>query len=115
MSYESNYLTDKVADYFIRNFKKVKKYNDSVVRGRNYFKKSLQNLRINVIGGQANFLLIDFKKKIILNKILKKFKKNKIYVKSNYSGELSNCILVTCGSTKTMKKLFNLIKLEILA
>lgn len=113
LSYESNYLTDKVADYFIRNFNKVKKYNDSIIKGRNYFKKSLQNLGINVIGGKANFLLIDFKKKIILNKILNKFKKKKIYVKSNYSGELSNCILVTCGSTKTMKKLFNLIKLEI--
>ena len=113
LSYESNYLTDKVVGYFIKNFNKIKKYNEKIIKGRNYFKKNLQNLGVNVIGGKANFLLVDFKKKEILNKVLIKFKKYKIYVKSNYPGNLENCILVTCGSIKTMKKLFKIIKPEI--
>ncbi len=114
LSYESNYLTDKVVSYFIKNFNKIKKYNEKVIKGRNYFKNNLQNIGVEVIGGKANFLLICFKKKQIFNNVLKKFKKFKIYVKSNYSGDLENCILVTCGSIKTMKKLFKIIKLEIL-
>ena len=113
LSYESNYLTDKVVDYFIKNFKKIKSYNHSIIKGRNYFKKNLQKLGVKVIGGKANFLLINFKNKETLNKILKKFKKNKIYVKSNYTGELESCILVTCGYVKTMKKILDLIKSEI--
>ena len=113
LSYESNYLTDKVVVYFIKNFQKIKNYNHSIIKGRNYFKKNLQKLGVKVIGGKANFLLINFKNKKTLNEILKKFKKNKIYVKSNYGGELASCILITCGYIKTMKKILNLIKSEI--
>ena len=74
------------------------------------FKKNLEKLGFQVIGGKANFLLINLKTKKILLNILKKFRDKKIYVKSNYTKELENCILITCGSKKTMQKIFNLIK-----
>ena len=110
LAYESNYLTDKVAEYFINNFEKIKSYNNSVIQGRDFFKKNLEKLGFQVIGGKANFLLINLKTKKILLNILKKFRDKKIYVKSNYTKELENCILITCGSKKTMQKIFNLIK-----
>ena len=111
LSYESNYLTDKVAEYFIKNFSKIKKYNKSIIKGRDFLIKSLKKIKVKVIGGKANFLLINFDNKEILDEILNKFKNKKIYVKSNYSGDLENSILITCGTVKTMNKVLKIIKL----
>ena len=61
-------------------------------------------------GGQANFLLINFKNDLLKDKIVKSLNKNKIYTKSNYINELSSCILVTCGFKSTMNKLLKIIK-----
>lgn len=113
LSYESNYLTDKVVEFFIKNFNQVKDYITRVVKGRNYLSKELKKINIQVIGGNGNFLLINFNSKELLDKVLNVFTKEKIYVKANYQGELANCILVTCGPINIMKKLFNKIKLAI--
>lgn len=113
LSYESNLLSDKVVEYFIKNKKEINSYIDKVKKGRDYFKRELRKLKIDVIGGNSNFLLINFKDKNLLKKILKKFSLKKIYVKSNYQGELQSCILVTCGSVKTMKKVLEIIKFEV--
>ena len=113
LSYESNYLTDKVVEFFIKNFAQVKSYITRVVRGRNYLSKELRKINIQVIGGTGNFLLINFNSKELLDKVLNIFMKEKIYVKANYQGELANCILVTCGPLNVMKKLFSKIKLAI--
>ena len=110
LSYESNFLSDTVAEYFIKNFSIIKKYNKQIIQGREYLKLELKKLRIQVIGKKANFLLINFRNKKILKNILNSLKVNKIYVKSNYKGDLSNCILVTCGNINTMKKLLKIIK-----
>ena len=110
LSYESNFLSDTVAEYFIKNFSIIKKYNKQIIQGREYLKLELKKLRIQVIGKKANFLLINFRNKKILKNILNSLKSNKIYVKSNYKGDLSNCILVTCGNINTMKKLLKIIK-----
>lgn len=110
LSYESNFLSDTVAEYFIKNFSIIKKYNQQIIQGREYLKLELKKLRIQVIGKKANFLLINFRNKKILKNILNSLKSNKIYVKSNYKGDLSNCILVTCGNINTMKKLLKIIK-----
>ena len=114
LSYESNFLTDTVVKYFIKNKNKVNNYIKKVKQGRDYFKKELKKLNIEVIGGKANFLLVKFKNNETLNKILTKFFLKKIYVKSNYQGDLKDCMLVTCGNVSTMKKVLKIIKSEIL-
>ncbi len=110
LSYESNYLTDSVVNYFIKNISLVKGYIKKINKGRDYFKKELKKMNFDVIGGESNFLLIDFKNNLIKEKILKNFSTNKIYVKFNYKGDLSSCILVTCGTVDTMKKILKIIR-----
>ena len=113
LAYESNFLADKVVEYFLKNFSLISSYIQEVKNGRDFFIKEIRKLNLKVIGKKSNFLLIDFNSKIILEKILKKFKQKKIYVKSNYKGDLSNCVLVTCGIKKTMKKLLKIIQSEV--
>ncbi len=113
LAYESNFFSDKVVEYFVKNFSIISNYIKEVKKGRNYFKKEIEKLNFKVIGNKSNFLLIDFKSNILLKKIINTFENKKIYVKSNYKGALSNCILVTCGTKKNMKKLINIIRKEI--
>ena len=110
LSYESNFLTDHVIKFFIRNLKYIKNYIAKINISRDFFKSQLKMMNFDVYGGQANFLLIDFKDVSIKKKIVSSLEKNKIYTKSNYSNELSSCILVTCGYKKTMNKLLKIIK-----
>lgn len=113
LSYESNLLSDKVVEYFIKNKKEINNYIEKVKKGRDYLKRELKKIKIEVIGGKSNFLLINFKDKNLLKKILKKFSLKKIYVKSNYQGDLQTCILITCGYVKTMKKVLEIIRSEV--
>ena len=94
----------------MKNLSIISNYISKVKEGRDFLKKEIEKLNFKVIGEKSNFLLIDFKSQFILKKILKRFKQKKIYVKSNYKGDLSNCILVTCGNINTMKKLLKIIK-----
>ncbi len=110
LAYESNFLTDTVAQYFFKNFSIISKYIKEVSKGRDLFKREMKKLNFRVVGGKSNFLLIDFGSQSILKKILKKFQQKKIYVKSNYQDELKNCILVTCGKIMTMRKIISIIK-----
>ena len=107
LSYESNFLSDKVAIYFLKNIKIVYKYIDQVKKGRDYFKKKIIKLGFNVIGGQSNFLLVNFKNEKITEKIYWSLFKKYIYVKGNYKPPLNKCILFTCGPEKIMQKIYN--------
>ena len=113
LTYESNLFSDLVVKYFIQNNSIVTNYIQKVKKGRDFLKNRLIKLKLDVYGKNSNYLLIDFKNKIILEKILKKFSQKKIYVKSNYSGELKNCILLTCGPIYIMNKILKIIKQEI--
>ena len=113
LSYESNFLTDHVVIYFLKNINFVNQYIDKVKRGRDYIKSALKKLNIFVNGGKSNFLLIKFKSKYEYLKVLNALSKNKIYVKGNYNGILENSILFTCGPKKFMKRLFIIIKANI--
>ena len=62
--------------------------------------KGFDNDALKILKNKKNLRIID----------ISKFRDKKIYVKSNYTKELENCILITCGSKKTMQKIFNLIK-----
>jgi len=107
LSYESNFLSDKVAIYFMQNAKIVYQYISQVKKGRNYFKSKIKQLGFNVIGGQSNFLLIDFKKNELVKKIFKGLLKKHIYVKGNYKSPINTCLLFTCGTKKIMQKVYN--------
>ena len=113
LTYESNLFSDLVVKYFIQNQSLVKKYIKRVKQGRDFLKNKLTKLNIEVHGKNSNYLLINFKDNLILKRILKKFSQKKIYVKSNYSGDLKNCILLTCGPAYIMGKIFEIIKKEV--
>jgi histidinol-phosphate aminotransferase len=112
LSYESNLLTDTVAIYFLENRNLFKNYIKKVIEGRRYLKKELSKLKINFIGGKSNFLLLRFINKDVAKKIYYFLLAKKIYVKGNYAGELSNCLLLTCGPINIMKKVINVIKID---
>ena len=111
LSYESNFLTDTVVSYFLKNYKIIKNNINKIKKGREFVRSECLKLNYDVIGKYSNFLLINFKNPKIKNIIVQNLEKNKIYTKSNYSGILENCILVTCGSKKIMKKFIKLIKI----
>lgn len=113
LSYESNFFSDLIVKYFIQNQTVITNYIKKVKKGRDFLRKKLVQIDIDVYGKNSNFLLINFKNESYLKRILKTFSQKKIYVKSNYSGELKNCILLTCGPTYIMKKIFDIIKKEI--
>ena len=104
------FLSDTVIIYFLRNLKIIKNYIKEVIKGRNYFKNEMKKLNYDVIGGKSNFLLVNFRDKDLKQKFFLKLLSKKIYVKANYSGFLSTCILVTCGSKKIMKKVVSVIQ-----
>ena len=113
LSYESNFLTDTVAIYFLKNKKKVKNYIKKVINGREFVKKELSLKGIKVYGKSSNCLLIKFNNRIQYTRITKALNNEKIYVKSNYQGLLKNCILITCGPITHMKKLVKIINKNI--
>lgn len=113
LSYESNFLTDTVAIYFLKNIRKVKNYIKKVISGREFVKKKLSAKGIKVYGKSSNCLLIKFNNQIQYLRITKALYNKKIYVKSNYQGLLKNCILITCGPIIYMKKLLEVINKNI--
>ena len=110
LSYESNFLTDKVVTYFLQNIKIVENYIKKVKQGREFIKSELRKINLKVIGGKSNYLLIIFENETIYKKIYGELNHNKIYVKGGYKGVLKNAILFTCGPKKTMKILLKTIK-----
>ena len=110
LSYESNFLTDHVAIFFLKNKHIVQNYINKVKKGRDFIKNELIKLNLKVIGGKSNYLLVLFKNKDSYQKIHDKLTQNKIYVKGNYKGNLENGILFTCAPIKIMKKLLKFIK-----
>ena len=113
LSYESNFLTDTVAIYFLKNKKIVENYIKKVIDGREFVKKQLNKKGIRVYGKTSNCLLIRFPSQNQYKKITKALNKEKIYVKSNYQGLLKDCILITCGPITHMKKLIKVINKNI--
>lgn len=113
LSYESNFLTDTVAIYFLKNKTMVENYIKKVINGREFVKKQLNKKGIRVYGKTSNCLLIKLPSQIQHKKITKALSKEKIYVKSNYQGLLKDCILITCGPITYMKKLIKVINKNI--
>ena len=113
LSYESNFLVDQVAIYFLRNIKIVKNYILKVKQGRDFIKSELKKNNLKVIGGESNYLLLIFKNENIYKKVYHALHVSKIYVKGGYKGILKNAILFTCGPKKTMKILLKIIKKNI--
>jgi histidinol-phosphate aminotransferase len=113
LSYESNFLTDQVAIYFLKNKKLINDYIAKVKEGRTFIKNELSKINLKVIGGKSNYLLVIFKDEHDYNNIYNKLILKKIYVKGGYKGNLKNAILFTCGPKKIMKILLKIIKSNI--
>ena len=110
LAYERNYLSDTVAIYFLKNIKKIYNYIAQVKKGRDFLKKEIQKLGFRVIGGKANFLLINFNKTETAKKVCHGLLKKYIYVKGNYQAPFDRCILLTCGPKKIMYRVYKEIK-----
>jgi histidinol-phosphate aminotransferase len=113
LSYETNFLTDTVAIYFLKRLKLIRSYNNQVKIGREYLSKKIKNLGFDVIGKKSNFLLINFKNENICKNVYKGFVKDLIYVKGSYKYPLNSCLLLTCGPKNLMKKVYLSLKKNI--
>lgn len=110
LSYESNFLTDAVAVYFLKNINFIKTYIKKVIAGREFVRKELKKINIKVFGRKSNCLLIKFNSSNQYSKMVKALADKKIYVKSGYNGMLANLILITCGPVAHMKKFVSIVK-----
>ena len=113
LSYETNFLTDTVAIYFLKRQKLIKNYISQVKLGRDYLSKKIKKLGFDVIGKKSNFLLINFKNENICKNVYRGFVKDLIYVKGNYKYPLNNCLLLTCGPKNLMNRVYLSLKKNI--
>ena len=71
-----------------------------------FLKSNIQQLGFKVIGGKANFLLINFNKTEITKRVYYGLLKKCIYVKSYHQTPLDKCLLLTCGPKTIMYKVY---------
>ena len=104
LAHETNTLSVRVADYLLDNWKLVKKYNQEVIRSREFVKKELKKIHISSNGKYGNYLLIDMKDKLRNKKLVDFLKKNKIYVKGPWREPYQNFFSISIGPKFLMKK-----------
>ena len=105
--YETNSLSLAIAEYFIKNYKLIKKYVESVREGLDYLKIELDKIKIEHNGGiNGNYLFINLKSKKISQEITLRLKKENIYVRGNWPKPFNKGILVSGGPKKIMKIFF---------
>ena len=105
--YETNSLSLAIAEYFIKNYKLVKKYVESVRDGLHYLKNELDKIGVEYNGGiNGNYLFINLKSKKISQEIILRLKKDNIYVRGNWPKPFNNGILVSGAPKKIMKVFF---------
>ena len=83
LAHETNTLSVKVADYLLDNWKLVKKYNQEVIRSREFVKKELKKIQISSDGKYGNYLLIDMKDKLKNKKLVNFLKEIKFMLKDH--------------------------------
>ncbi len=109
--YETNMLSASALEFVIDNKEITNKYVTNVSKGFLFLKKKLKNLKIDYYGGKnSNFIFINFKNKILANKIFKKLKYNKISVRYGYPKPFDKGILLTGCPLKDMKEFFLIFK-----
>lgn len=110
LAHETNTLSVRVADYLLDNWKLVKKYNQEVIRSREFVKKELKKIHISSNGKYGNYLLIDMKDKLRNKKLVDFLKKNKIYVKGPWREPYQNFFSISIGPKFLMKKFLTKMK-----
>ena len=110
LAHETNTLSIKVADYLLDNWKLVKKYNQEVIRSREFVKKELKKLNISSFGRYGNYLLINMNDKLMNERLIKFLKKDKIYVKGPWKDPYQNFFSISIGPKYLMKRFLNRIR-----
>ena len=104
-------LSASALEFVIDNKEITNKYVTNVSKGFLFLKKKLKNLKIDYYGGtNSNFIFINFKNKILANKIFKKLKYYKISVRYGYPKPFDKGILLTGCPLKDMKEFFLIFK-----
>ena len=102
--YESNTLSIEVATFFIENYHEVKRYIAEVKKGLNFLQTNLHKKNIKTLCNMNScYLFIDLENSKIVSKIVNSLKKNKIYVRGNWSKPYDTGILVSAGPIYIMK------------
>ncbi len=110
LAHETNSLSVKVADYLLDNWKVVKKYNQDVIKSREYVKKQLKKINISSEGKYGNYLLINMDNHQKNENIIKFLKKNKIYVKGPWKKPYQNFFSISIGPKHLMDRFLFQIK-----
>jgi len=103
-AHESNALSNAVAEYLLDNYNIVKDYNEKVIESREFLKDKLEDLGINAIGDNGNYLLLDLGSKEKASALVEYLKDKVIYVKGPWKSPWEHCLTITIGPIETMKK-----------
>lgn len=107
--YETNILSARAIDFVIKNNSISQKYIRDTKAGINILKKNLDKLKLEYYGGQnGNFIFVNFKNKMIAQKIYKSLKKNKIAIRHGFPKPFDKGVLITCCPKKEMQKFINI-------
>ena len=104
--YSLNLYTANICNYFINNIEIVNKYNQEVIKGRDWFIERLKINNYNVIYPKSLSIIIVFQNKDEFEDSYNKCISNLFYIKkikiNNY-----DCLRITCAPKYMMVKLYN--------
>ena len=107
--YPLSIYSGKILDFFLKNRKLIKEYQQSVRLGREYLVKKLRQKGYKVNNSMGNCIFLKFDRKKNMNKFFNYLKKNNFITKKSV---LDNkyFIRITCDKKQIMQKILNIVK-----
>ncbi len=104
--YEISSLSCLIIEEILKRQNLVNRYISSTTKGKEYLIAKLNKMRFGYFTTYSNFILIDFYKKTLVEKIYRNLSKKGILVRRAPNIEATQtCLRFTLGPTKYMKKL----------
>ena len=102
---ETNALSYQIAMWALSNKKILNNHVLQIKKGSNYIQNNLKKLNLFFKGGNVtNAILIKLKNKKETEKLRLFMRKRKIYIRTNFKDSIEDCIRISLGPVKKMKK-----------
>ncbi len=101
-AHEANSVSAAMAEYLLDNFNIVENYVDNIKESKEYTKKELQSMGLEVRGDNGNYLLVKFATTQDAKDCANFLKERKIYIKGPWNVPWEKCVSITLAEKKIM-------------